>query len=113
MIWGREMSARFQELRDREEAGALVDSERHELHALVKELEATEAGYLQPATDRLREQRVRAESQNAALTALVEREERLCQRLEEVLAELRAERQTIEEERARILQGGAIAGAGR
>src|SRR5207245_1296952 len=50
-------SSRFQELRQRQREGVLTEAEQAELKLLVQELEAAEATYLTPATERLRQQR--------------------------------------------------------
>jgi hypothetical protein len=102
-MWNDEKRRRFQTLRQREHE--LTAHEQAELLALVQELEAVEAVYLTPATERLRKQRDAIEDQNRALQALVSRKEALLQRLRVVLNETQAERQAIERELATVLAG--------
>jgi len=59
----------------------------------MHELEADEAGYLTPATERLRQGRETLEAQNHALEALGRRKEMLALHLRDFLAEAQAERQ--------------------
>jgi len=104
-MWDDQKRERFQHLRERESAGVLGDAERTELTLLIDELEAAEARYLRPATQRLRDEREIVETQNRALEVLVRRKERLAQRLEDFLAEAQAERRAIEGELAAVLVG--------
>ena len=98
-------SSRFQELRQRQREGVLTEAEQAELKLLVQELEAAEATYLTPATERLRQQRGTLETQNRALEALALRKEALVLRLRDFLAEAQAERRAIEGELAAVLAG--------
>lgn len=101
--------ARFQWLRQREEAGTLTPSEQVELAELIHEIESAEAAALRPSVEREEAECLSLEAQNAALAALVQRQENLVHRLQRVLAEAKAERHAIEEEKARILGGSGVA----
>lgn len=81
-MWNKHTSDRFQQLRRQEQDGHLTDDEQRELSDLVSRLEAMEATYLEPATERLRRERVRLEAQNAALAAIAHRKEELARRLQ-------------------------------
>ncbi len=102
-MWDEQKRERFQQLRQRN--GALTDAEQAELAQLVQELEAEEAAYLTPATQRLRQEREALEVQNQALEALALRKEALVRRLREFLGEAQAERRAIESELAAVLGG--------
>ena len=52
-MWHEQQRQRFQALRQRELNGALTSAEQAELALLMQEVEATEAAYLRPATERL------------------------------------------------------------
>jgi len=82
-----------------------MEAEQAELAQLVQELEAAEANYLRPATERLRQQRETLQTQNRALETLALRKEALVLRLRDFLAEAQAERRAIESELAAVLAG--------
>jgi hypothetical protein len=75
-MWDEQKSARFQELRRREEQGGLTEPEQAELARLIQELEDEEAAYLGPATERLRKECEAVEAETRALEALVQRKKR-------------------------------------
>ena len=110
-MWDEQKRRRFQHLRERELAGALGDAERTELTLLIDALQAAEAQYVEPATHRLRNEREVIDVQNRALETLVQRKEKLAERLEGFLAETQAERRAIERELAAVLIGGPDAKA--
>lgn len=105
-MWEEQKSRRFQELRQRQQEGQLSEAEQAELTLLAKELEDSEAAYLSPATQRLRQDRESLEDQNRSLEALVRRKEDLVRRLQDFLAEAQAERRAIERELNAVLSGG-------
>ena len=105
-MWEEQKSRRFQELRQRQQEGALSEAEQAELTLLVKELEDAEATYLSSATQRLQQERESIEDQNRSLEALVRRKEDLVRRLRDFLAETQAERKAIEHELTAVLSGG-------
>src|SRR6266404_4618077 len=104
-MWEGQRSSRFQQLRQRERENVLTEAEQAELALLVQELEAAEATYLTPATERLRQERRTLETQNGALEVLALRKETLVLRLRDFLAEAQAERRAIECELAAVLAG--------
>jgi hypothetical protein len=106
-MWDTAKRARFEALRQHEEAGALTEPEQAELARMIDEIVSAEATFLSPATDRLRAERVRVQARNAALQRLVRRKEALARRLEQTLAEAKAERHAIEEAQSRLLSGSA------
>jgi hypothetical protein len=105
-MWIEGKRTRFRTLRQQEIEGTLTESEQAELAQMIAELEAEEASYLKPATQRIREERLHLQSQNAALKSVIKRQERLARRLERTLATLRSERQQIERELTTILGPG-------
>jgi hypothetical protein len=62
---------------------------------MVEELENMEAAYLQPATERLRQEQEQLEAETCALEALIRRKEALAGRVK-ALVESQAERQARE-----------------
>lgn len=105
-MWDEQKRRRFQELRQRQQEGGLTEAEQAELTLLVKELEASEAAYLAPATQRVRQEREALEEQNRNLEALIRRKEDLVRRLRDFLAETQVERQAIARELTDVLAGG-------
>lgn len=102
-LWNGEQRARFQALRDREAAGSLTDEERSELARLVHHLEAAEADALNPAIGSMKAEVARTGRQNRALRSLLQRNERLAERLSRVLVRAEVERKSIRVEVDRIL----------
>jgi hypothetical protein len=90
--------ARFEELRQREEAGTLTGAEQAELAAMFEQIESADAAALRPATERLPAERAQLQEQTAALQRLVRRKEALARRLEQTIAQAKAERRAIQEE---------------
>lgn len=68
---------RFRALQQREVEGALTTSEQAELQSFVQQVEAEEAVYLRPATERLRQERLQIKAQTASLQALLQQREGL------------------------------------
>jgi hypothetical protein len=110
-MWEEQKRSRFQSLRQREHDNQLTRAEDAELQQLIRELEASEAAYLIPATERLRQKREAIENQNLVLEGLARRKEALAERLRAVLAEADAERQMIDSELTAVLAGSS--GQGR
>ncbi len=104
-MWEEQKSCRFQALRQRQREGVLTEAEQAELALLARELEATEATYLTPATQGLRQERDALETQNRTLEVVVRRKEAFVLRLRNFLAEAQAERRAIECELAEALAG--------
>lgn len=99
-MWDEQRSARFQDLRSRE---TLSEAEQIELAALTRDLQAQEAAYLKPATERLGRERDALEVKNRSLAELVHRREALVRRLHEFLTEAETERRAIDRELAAVL----------
>jgi hypothetical protein len=103
-MWDDAKRQRFNDLRDSPEPRS--PEQQAELDRLIQELDAAEASYLTPATQRMREERQRLENRNRALEALVGRRKELADRLEKALVEARSENRAIEEELASLLTAG-------
>ena len=95
-MWDKIKSSRFQELRRFEQEHLLFEAEEIELRGMISELEAVEATYLAPATQRISEERESLEKQNNALRELVIRKEAMAERLSNLLSEARATRRAID-----------------
>ncbi len=104
-MWDEPKRSRFHQLRERRRDGGLSEVEQAEFALLTHKLEAAEASYLTPATEKLRQERETLEAQNRALEVLARRKELLAWRLRDFLAEAQAERQAIESECAAVLAG--------
>ena len=111
-MWKEQTANRFQQLRQRQGKSALTEAEQAELALLMQELEAAEAGYLTPATERLRQERETLETQNRTLEVLALRKEALVRRLRDFLAEAQTERRAINGELAAVLGGSRGLGDG-
>jgi hypothetical protein len=105
-MWDLKQRSRFQQLRQREQEGALSESERAELALLVAELEAAESAYLAVAVRQMRQERNAIDDKNRSLEALVQRKESLVRRLGTFLAEANAERDAIAIELSEVLGTG-------
>jgi hypothetical protein len=102
-MWDKQKRQRFQELR---QPGRYLEAgEQAELATLIQELEAEEAAYLKPATERLRQENDRQEKRHRILQDLIQRRELLVQRLKNTLTEAQAEERAIENELASALAG--------
>ena len=69
-MWEEVKQARYKALRAADRQGVLTEVEGIELRALTQELDALEATYLHPATERLRQEREaagRAEEQTGRI----------------------------------------------
>jgi len=85
-MWEEQKRSRFQQLSQRHGESVLSEAELAELALLVQELEAAEATYLTPATERLRQERETLEAQNLKLEVLALRKEALVRRIGDFLA---------------------------
>jgi len=79
----RSKEARFNVLRIAERQGMLTEAEGVELLALTQELDALEAAYIHPATERMRQEREALGEQNSKL-------EELLREQQDYLTEIRA-----------------------
>jgi hypothetical protein len=104
-MWDQAKRARFQELRQREAEGRLSEEERATLAAMLRELDEQEEALLGPAIERMRAERERLETQNENLRSLLQRQERLADRLRAVISDAEQERKAIHSEVERILAG--------
>jgi len=102
-MWDNQKRTRFEELR--KPGRQLNAAEQTELAAMVKELEAEEAAYLKPATERLRRENDCNQKRQLELAELVKRKQALVERLENVLAEAQAEERALETELATVVAG--------
>ena len=98
--------ARFNDLRDRNDSGeTLSPSEPAEIAHFARRLEAAEAAYLAPATERLQQENIASAGRIEAAERLAVLEERFATRLEQTVSELRREREFLRGERQRIWAG--------
>ena len=97
-MWNDVKRKRFNDLRNLDRP--LTLSEQEELDGMVRELEADEAAYLQPATERLNRENEQAARRNEELRKLAERKQALVVKLQKVLADTRVEQQAIAKELA-------------
>lgn len=102
-MFDAEKKSRFCTLQERQDAGLITAHEQAELSKLVGEIESTEAAYLTPATERIRQDRERVEHQNRKLEELVRRRQAFLDRLRGFLADARREREAIDSELAAVL----------
>jgi hypothetical protein len=93
-MWDEDKQARFNALRAAERKGTLTPDESAELAALTQELDAVEAAYLTPATERARQERETLEAQNRQLEELLREQQDYLAEVREVVAELEAREQS-------------------
>lgn len=101
-MWDEQKRSRFEQLRSRK-SESLNASENAELAVLTHALEAAEASYLEPATQKLRQERETIDAQNKSLHELARRKESLVRGLRAFLAEAEAERRAIDCDLAAVL----------
>ena len=82
-MWDEVKQDRFNALRTAERQGVLTEAEGTELLALTQELDALEAAYIHPATERMRQEREALGEQNSKL-------EELLREQQDYLTEIRA-----------------------
>ena len=87
-MWTDDKQARFNALRELERQGSSTDAEKAELAALTQELDALEATYLGPATERIRRERQALEAQNQRLEELLREREDYLARVRGLVADL-------------------------
>ena len=102
-MWNHEKQARFDYLREREQACRLTTLERDELHALYQELYALEADLLSPAAQHSEQKIVALEERNHQLAAFLEKREAFLQRVRKAVEELKSEDRRLREQYAGIL----------
>lgn len=102
-MFDAEKRSRFRTLTQRQNAGLTSTHEQAELEKLASEIEASEAAYLVPAIERIRQDRERVERQNRKLQELARRRGVFVERLRGFLADARREREAIDRELAAVL----------
>src|SRR4051794_27248452 len=106
-MWDALKRQRFQELRALPEPRSTA--EQSELDSLVKELESAGSANLTDVTRKIGVEREQVEARNRRLESLVARRRGLAARLDNALADARAERQAIEAKLAPFLAAGSSA----
>ncbi len=87
-MWDEVKQARFNALRIAERQGALTEAEGAELLALTQELDALEASYLHPATERVRQEREALGEQNSKLEELLREQQGYLAEIRTLVADL-------------------------
>jgi len=101
-MWNEAKQARFNTLRAAGRRGVLSEAERAELADLTRQLDALEATYLEPATERLRQEREQLESQNRQLEELLRERQAHLAEVGDVLDQLQTRDQRWRERFAEI-----------
>lgn len=109
-MWDPAKQEKFDELRHREQETALTDEEQQTLEQLFSELEQEETDALGPEVERLRQRQLHLQqqcsstrTQNAALTAINERQADLMARAKAQLTRLLNEQAALNSEMERAL----------
>jgi hypothetical protein len=109
-MWDPAKQEKFDELRHREQETALTDEERQTLEQLFSELEQEESDALGPEVERLRQRQLHLQqqcsstrTQNAALSAITERQADLMARAKAQLTLLLNEQAALNSEMERAL----------
>ena len=92
-MWDEEKQARFNALRAAERQSILTEAEGVELLALTQELDALEATYLHPATERLRQEREALGEQKSKLEELLREQQDYLAEIRTLVADLEARAQ--------------------
>ena len=87
-MWDEVKQARFNTLRSAERQGTLTEAEGVELLALTQELDALEAAYLQPVTERVRQEREALGEQNSKLEELLREQQDYLAEIRTLVADL-------------------------
>lgn len=108
-MWDETKQKRWNELNERQQQGRLGDEEQSELDRLAAELERAEWAALQPALQRMRHEQEQLKrecdttrSENAALAALAEKQQKLLLRVRTQMEQLLAEHEALKEEYQRV-----------
>ena len=110
-MWDEITRQRFSSLRIRERQGVLTAEEQTELDGLYRDIEATEAAYLGPATERRRQETEKLRAINEALRDVIQRKEVHLARMKVALAQFRAEHKALDAELEQLLTQAARAEA--
>ena len=92
-MWDEEKQARFNALRAAERQSILTEAEGVELLALTQELDALEATYLHPVTERLRQEREALGEQKSKLEELLREQQDYLAEIRTLVADLEARAQ--------------------
>ena len=87
-MWDEVKQARFNALRIAERQETLTEAEGVELLALTQELDALEAAYLQPVTERVRQEREALGEQNSKLEELLREQQDYLAEIRTLVADL-------------------------
>jgi len=108
-MWDETKQKRWNELNERQQQGCLGNEEQSELDRLAAELERAEWAELQPALQRMRHEQEQLKqecdatrSENAALAALAERQQKLLVRARTQMEQLLAEHEALKEDYQRV-----------
>jgi hypothetical protein len=108
-MWDEAKRKRWNKLNERQQQGYLGDEEQSELDRLAAELEQAEWVALQPALQRMHHEQEQlkrecdaTQSENAALAALAERQQKLLVRARTQMEQLLAEHETLKEDYQRV-----------
>lgn len=108
-MWDEAKQRRWNELNERQQQGRLSSEEQSELDRLAAELERAEWAALQPALQRMRHEQEQLKrecdatrSENAALAALAERQQKLLARARTQMEQLLAEHEALKEDYQRV-----------
>ena len=119
-MWDEAKQKRWNELNERLQQGCLSDEEQSELDCLAAELERAEWAALQPALQRMHHEQEQLKrecdatrSENAALAALAERQQKLLVRARTQMEQLLAEHEALREDYQRVIGEELIANASR
>jgi hypothetical protein len=92
-MWDEVKQARFNTLRAAERQGVLTEVEGIELRALTQEMDALEATYLHPATERMRQEREALGEQKSKLEELLREQQDYLAEIRTLVADLEARAQ--------------------
>lgn len=87
-MWDAVKQARFNVLRAAQRQGVLTETEGVELLSLTQELDTLEAAYLQPATERVRQEREPLGEQNNKLEELLREQQDYLTEIRTLVADL-------------------------
>jgi len=87
-MWDTNKQERFSDLWEQKFSGTLTQSEQAELDNLINELDQLKQEMLQPAFERLDQERKRVKSQNAILKSLLKEREQLLRHAKEQIQQI-------------------------
>jgi len=108
-MWDEAKQKRWNELNERQQQDCLDNEEQSELDHLAAELERAEWAALQPALQRMRHEQEQlkreydaTQSENVALAALAEKQQKLLVRARTQMEQLLAEHEALKEDYQRV-----------